>query len=338
MESNGPARTNEASPNGPPLVEVDHLTKYFPITTGFLARKVGDVQAVNDVSFTVARGETLGLVGESGSGKTTVGRCILWLEEPTSGEITFDGIRLSEVSAAERRRLRRRMQIIWQDPYGSLNPRKKVSEILGEPLRVHRLVSTRIEERARVEELLERVGLRPAMADRFPHEFSGGQRQRIGIARALTVQPEFIVADEPVSALDVSIQAQLLNLMKDLQDELGLTYLFVAHDLSVVRNVSDRIAVMYLGKLMEVADSTALTSEPLHPYTQALISAVPIPDATIEKKRERIILQGAIPSPADPPSGCVFHTRCSWAIPECSQVVPPLREVSPGRWVACIRV
>ena len=261
----------------PPLVQVDHLTKHFPITTGFLARQIGEVKAVSDVSFTVARGETLGLVGESGSGKTTVGRCVLWLEEPTSGEIRYDGVPLASVSKAERRRLRRRMQIVWQDPFGSLNPRKKVADAIGEPIMVHGLASSADERRERVDELLRRVGLRPAMGDRYPFEFSGGQRQRIGIARALAVQPEFIVADEPVSALDVSIQAQLLNLMKDLQEELGLTYLFVAHDLSVVRNVSDRIAVMYLGKLMEVAEAEALTSNPLHPYSKALLSAVPIP-------------------------------------------------------------
>ena len=322
----------------PPLIQVDHLIKHFPITSGFLARQIGEVKAVSDVSFTVARGETLGLVGESGSGKTTVGRCVLWLEEPTSGEIRYDGVPLASMSKGERRRLRRRMQIVWQDPFGSLNPRKKVADAIGEPIMVHGLASSADERRERVDELLRRVGLRPAMANRYPFEFSGGQRQRIGIARALAVQPEFIVADEPVSALDVSIQAQLLNLMKDLQEELGLTYLFVAHDLSVVRNVSDRIAVMYLGKLMEVAEAEALTSNPLHPYSKALLSAVPIPDAAVERTRERTILEGAIPSPAAPPSGCVFHTRCPSAIPECSQVVPPMREVAPNRWAACIRI
>ena len=319
------------------ILEVRNLKMYFPINAGFiLQRRVGDIKAVDDVSFFVRRGETLGLVGESGSGKTTIGRCILQLEKPTNGEVVYEGTDVTKVSKEELRALRRQMQIIFQDPYSSLNPRMKVLDIVGEALTIHRLVKNRREYRSRVGELLQQVGLNPEMANRYPHEFSGGQRQRIGVARALAVQPEFIVADEPVSALDVSIQAQLINLLKDLQQDLGLSYLMIAHDLAIVRHVSDRIAVMYLGKLMEVASWTDLYETPLHPYTKALLSAVPIPDPDIESDRERIILQGGIPSPANPPSGCVFHTRCPVAIEECKHTVPELREVTPDHWAACI--
>ena len=321
------------------ILEVRNLKMYFPINAGFiLQRRAGDIKAVDDVSFFVRRGETLGLVGESGSGKTTIGRCILQLEKPTNGEVVYEGTDVTKVSREELRALRRRMQIIFQDPYSSLNPRMKVLDIVGEALTIHRLVRNKRDYRLRVGELLQQVGLNPEMANRYPHEFSGGQRQRIGVARALAVQPEFIVADEPVSALDVSIQAQLINLLKDLQQDLGLSYLMIAHDLAIVRHVSDRIAVMYLGKLMEVASWTDLYETPLHPYTKALLSAVPIPDPDIESERERIILQGGIPSPANPPSGCVFHTRCPVAIDECKTTVPELREVTPDHWAACIRV
>jgi oligopeptide transport system ATP-binding protein len=321
------------------LIEVRNLKMHFPITSGVIfQRRVGEVKAVDGVSFTVKRGETLGLVGESGSGKTTVGRCILQLDKPTSGEVYFDGVDLVTLNRAQMRPIRRRIQVIFQDPYSSLNPRIKVGDIIGEPLSLHRIVNSREEYRQRVAELLHLVGLHPLMADRYPHEFSGGQRQRIGVARALAVSPEFVVADEPVSALDVSIQAQLINLLSDLQQKLGLTYLFIAHDLAVVRHISDRIAVMYLGKIMEVAGRDSLCEEPLHPYTKALLSAVPIPDPDLESKRERIILQGGIPSAVNPPSGCVFRTRCPIAIEACSQTVPPLREVKPNHWAACIRL
>ena len=319
------------------ILEVRNLKMYFPITAGFiLQRRVGDIKAVDDVSFYVKRGETLGLVGESGSGKTTIGRCILQLEKPTNGEVVFEGTDVTRVGGEELRAIRRRMQIIFQDPYSSLNPRMKVLDIVGEALTIHRLAKNKREYRLRVGELLQQVGLNPEMANRYPHEFSGGQRQRIGVARALAVQPEFIVADEPVSALDVSIQAQLINLLKDLQQDLGLSYLMIAHDLAIVRHVSDRIAVMYLGKLMEVATWTDLYETPLHPYTKALLSAVPIPDPDIESERERIILQGGIPSPANPPSGCVFHTRCPVAVEECKHTVPELREITKDHWAACI--
>lgn len=321
------------------ILEVRNLKKYFPISAGFiLQRRVGDIKAVDDVNFFVRRGETLGLVGESGSGKTTIGRCIIQLEKPTEGEVIFEGTDVTKVSREELRAIRRRIQIIFQDPYSSLNPRMKVLDIVGEALTIHRLVKNKRDYRLRVGELLQQVGLNPEMANRYPHEFSGGQRQRIGVARALAVEPQFIVADEPVSALDVSIQAQLINLLKDLQQELGLSYLMIAHDLAIVRHVSDRIAVMYLGKLMEVASWTNLYENPLHPYTTALLSAVPIPDPDIESERDRIILQGGIPSPANPPSGCVFHTRCPIAIEECKHTVPEMREITPDHWAACIRV
>lgn len=323
------------SENATPLIKVNNLKKWFPIRGGILSRTVGYVKAVNDVSFYVNRGEVLGLVGESGSGKTTVGRTILRLIEPTEGEVVFDGTDVVALSKAELRPFRRRMQIIFQDPFASLNPRMTVGDIIAEPLIIHKLVKTPQERTDRVAELLKLVGLSPDHMRRYPHEFSGGQRQRIGIARALAVDPDFIVADEPVSALDVSIQAQVVNLLQDLKDELGLTLLFIAHDLAVVEYVSDRIAVMYLGKIMEMAPAKELYTNPQHPYTEALLSAVPVPDPTI--KRERIVLEGDIPSPINPPSGCVFRTRCRYAIPECAETVPELREVSPGHYKACIR-
>jgi oligopeptide transport system ATP-binding protein len=325
--------------NGNILVDVQHLKMYFPITSGIiLQRRIGSIKAVDDVSFFIRRGETLGLVGESGCGKTTAGRCILQLYKPTAGEVYFDGVNMMKLRPHQLRAMRRRMQIIFQDPYSSLNPRMNAGNIIGEPLIVHKIVRGRREYRERVAELLTVVGLNPYMADRFPHEFSGGQRQRIGIARALAVKPSFIVCDEPVSALDVSIQAQILNLLEDLQAQFGLTYLFIAHDLSVVRHISDRVAVMYLGHLVEVATRADIYENPLHPYTKALLSAVPIPDPIVEAKRERIILHGDVPSPARPPSGCVFHTRCPIAVEDCRKIVPELREVGRDHWVACIRV
>ncbi len=318
------------------LVEVNNLTKYFPITSGFLLRKkVADIKAVDGVTFGIHRGETLGLVGESGSGKTTVGKCILQLYRPTSGEITFGGKDLTKLSDKELSPMRRKLQVIFQDPYDSLNPRLTAADIIGEPLSIHKDVTGR-EYDNRVAELLETVGLAPYMADRYPHEFSGGQRQRIGVARALALQPEFIVCDEPLSALDVSIQAQIVNLLDDLQQKFGLSYLFISHDLSVVRHISHRVAVMYLGKVMEIASRDDLYKEPLHPYTQALLSAVPIPDPAVEAKRQVIVLKGEVPSPINPPSGCVFHTRCPKAFDACSKVVPLLENVDGGHQVACL--
>ena len=320
------------------LLEVKHLKMYFPVTSGIIVqKKVADVKAVDDVSFFIRKGETLGLVGESGCGKTTTGRAILQLYKPSAGEIMFEGRDLCKLSGGDMRAMRRKMQIIFQDPYGSLNPRMTCGSIIGEPLIVHHLVKNRKEYQEQVAELLRIVGLNPYMADRYPHEFSGGQRQRIGIARALAVKPNFIVCDEPVSALDVSIQAQVINLLEELQEEFHLTYLFIAHDLSVVRHISDRVAVMYLGKIVEIANRDELYENPLHPYTKALLSAVPIPDPVVEAKRERIILTGDVPSPLRPPPGCNFHTRCPIAIPECKDMVPQLREVSKDHWVACIR-
>lgn len=321
------------------LLEVSDLKMYFPVTSGIIfQKKIADIKAVDDVSFTIKKGETLGLVGESGCGKTTTGRCILQLYKPTAGGVKFQGQDLTSLSNSEMRQMRREMQVIFQDPYGSLNPRMTCGDIVGEPLTVHKLTSSKGEYRDRVSELLTTVGLSPYMSDRYPHEFSGGQRQRIGIARALAVNPSFIVCDEPVSALDVSIQAQVINLLEDLQDELGLTYLFIAHDLSVVRHISDRIAVMYLGHIVEIADRHELYDNPLHPYTQALLSAVPIPDPSVEAERDRIILSGDVPSPMSPPEGCVFHTRCLQAADDCQIEMPELREVSPDHWVACIKV
>lgn len=331
--------TQAKSRTGPDvLLEVRRLCKYFSLTSGvILQRVVGLIKAVDDVSFFIRKGETLGLVGESGSGKTTTGRCILQLDRPTSGEVFFEGRDLAGVDENELRPMRRKIQVIFQDPYSSLNPRMTIGQIVGESLLVHRVVQGKAEYRERVQDLLSVVGLNPAMADRFPHELSGGQRQRVGVARALSVEPSFIVCDEPVSALDVSIQAQIINLLEDLQAQFDLTYLFIAHDLSVVRHISDRVAVMYLGKIAEVADRRELYENPLHPYTRALLAAVPIPDPAVEATRERVILKGEVPSPLNPPSGCVFHPRCPIAIPECSQVIPELREVSANHWVACIR-
>ena len=315
------------------LLEVKNLTKHFPITRGIVFQKVvGLNKAVDDVSFEIQRGETLGLVGESGCGKSTLGRTVLRLLEATAGEVWFEGRNILELNNHEMRELRRDMQIIFQDPYASLNPRMTVGDIIGEPLLIHNLATGKALEQ-RVKELLSVVGLSGQHARRYPHEFSGGQRQRIGVARALAVNPKIIVCDEPVSALDVSIQAQVINLLQDLQKEFGLTYLFIAHDLAVVKHISDRVAVMYLGQLVELTTKGELYDNPLHPYTKALLSAIPIPDP--EKKRERILLEGDVPSPINPPPGCHFHTRCRYAIPECSEMVPEWREVKPGHFVAC---
>jgi len=320
------------------LLDIRDMQVHFPVMAGFIiSRKIADNKAVDGVTFTVRRGETLGLVGESGCGKSTTGRAILQLYKPTGGKVFFNGIDMSTLRGNDMRMLRRKMQMIFQDPYASLNPRMSVRDIIGEPLLIHKLGSA-AERRERVAELMRIVGLNPYYATRFPHEFSGGQRQRIGIARALAVSPDFIVCDEPVSALDVSIQAQIINLLEELQEQFGLTYLFIAHDLAVVRHISDRVAVMYLGKLMELADRNEIYDNPLHPYTKALLSAVPIPDPALERKRERIILTGDVPSSLRPPRGCVFHTRCPIAIDECRQVIPEWREVETGHWVACHRV
>jgi len=328
-----PARSSDSV-----LLDVRDLKMYFPVTAGIIfQRKVADVKAVDGISFAIRRGETLGLVGESGCGKSTTGRAILQLYRPTAGQVLFDGRDLCGMKGKELRLFRRRMQMIFQDPYASLNPRMSIGSIIGEPLAIHKLASGK-RRRERIQELMRIVGLNPYYANRYPHEFSGGQRQRIGVARALAVEPDFIVCDEPVSALDVSIQAQIINLLEDLQERFGLTYLFIAHELSVVRHISDRVAVMYLGKLMEMADRLELYENPLHPYTKALLSAVPIPDPQIEATRERIILHGDVPSPMSPPSGCVFHTRCPIAVEECREYVPEWREKSPGHRVACWRV
>jgi oligopeptide transport system ATP-binding protein len=316
------------------LLEVKGLKKYFPIKKGIFSRTVGYVKAVDDVSFTIRRGETLGLVGESGCGKTTAGRSILRLIEPTAGSVKFEGEEVTDMSSARLREMRRKMQIIFQDPYSSLNPRITVGGMLTEILKVHGLRKTEAETKDRVEELLKLVGLNPLHARRYPHEFSGGQRQRIGIARALSVEPSFIVCDEPVSALDVSIQSQVLNLLMDLQERFGLTYLFIAHDLSVVKHISDRVAVMYLGEVVEITDYKSLYADPKAPYTQALLSAVPV--ANPRGKRQRIVLTGDVPSPANVPSGCYFHPRCPKVMPECSQVHPLLGANAPGHEVRCL--
>ncbi|MDE2924871.1 MAG: dipeptide ABC transporter ATP-binding protein [Acidobacteriota bacterium] len=318
----------------PELVRVEGLKQYYPVNRGVLFRRqVGAVRAVDGISFLIRRGETLGLVGESGCGKSSTGRAILQLQRPTAGRVFLDGVELTELKGGALRRMRRRMQMIFQDPYASLNPRMTAGQILSEPLEIHQLARGRRQERVR--ELMELVGLNPGYADRYPHEFSGGQRQRIGIARALALQPDFIICDEPVSALDVSIQAQVINLLEDLQEQFGLTYLFIAHDLSMVRHISDRVAVMYLGRIVELASRDDLYESPLHPYTQALISAVPLPDPDLETHRSRIVLKGDPPDPADPPAGCNFCTRCPVAVDRCHREDPPLQEVRPGHWAAC---
>jgi len=317
------------------LVQVVGLRKYFPITQGIIFQhKVADVKAVDGLDFGIREGETLGLVGESGCGKSTTGRTILQLYRPTAGEVYFQGKDLVKLEGEELRKMRRNMQMIFQDPYASLNPRMTVGDIIGEPLEVHTIAKGK-EKKERIQELLQIVGLNPYFVNRYPHEFSGGQRQRIGVARALAVNPAFIVCDEPISALDVSIQAQIINLLEELQEKFHLTYLFIAHDLSVVRHISDRIAVMYLGKIVELTDRTSLYANPLHPYTKALLSAVPIPDPDVEEKRERIILVGDVPSPVNPPSGCRFHTRCPLAIDICKRVDPEFRDVGGRHFVAC---
>jgi oligopeptide transport system ATP-binding protein len=322
------------------ILSVRNLKKHFPISAGFIVqRQVGAVRAVDDISFDVYRGETLGLVGESGCGKSTTGRTILQLYKPTAGEVLFEGQNLAQLPSESMRQMRKQMQIIFQDPFASLNPRMTVGSIISEPLIIHNLYPNKKERQGFVEDLMRRVGLNPNFINRYPHEFSGGQRQRIGIARALALNPKFIVCDEPISALDVSIQAQVVNLLEDLQKELGLTYLFIAHDLSMVRHICDRVAVMYLGKIVELGPTDEVYDNPLHPYTQALLSAVPVPDPASEEKRRRIIITGDLPSPANPPRGCNFSTRCPVAFDLCRQEPDPeLLEVSPGHFVACHRV
>jgi len=322
-----------------PLLEVRGLQMHFAITEGImLSRKVGEVKAVDGVDFSIARGETLGLVGESGCGKTTTGRCILRLEKPTQGQILYDGKDISRLAPRELVGLRRKMQVIFQDPYSSLNPRMKVGEIIAEPIRVHGLEPDPRRRRDKVSDLLSVCGLDPKFVDRYPHEMSGGQRQRVGIARALAMDPEFIVCDEAVSALDVSIQAQVVNLLEDLRERFNLTYLFIAHDLSVVRHLCQRVAVMYLGRIVEMAESDELFDNPMHPYTQALLSAVPVPDPRVEARRQFRPAKGEVPSPINPPSGCVFHPRCPMAVENCKKARPELREMRPGHWVACSEV
>ncbi|HHX74750.1 MAG TPA: dipeptide ABC transporter ATP-binding protein [Firmicutes bacterium] len=322
------------------ILKVNDLKMYFPVTRGLLKKKVAEIKAVDGVSFELKRGETLGLVGESGCGKTTVGRCISRLYQPTGGEIIFEGEDIATLPEKNLKRVRRNVSMIFQDPYSSLDPRQSAGSIVGEPLIVHKIAKDREDYHRRVEKLFQIVGLDPALMNRYPHEFSGGQRQRIGIARSLACNPSLIICDEPVSALDVSIQAQIINLLMDLKEEgdTQLTYIFIAHDLSVVKHISDRIAVMYLGRIVELTTPKELYENPLHPYTQALLSAVPVPDPEIEEKRERIILEGEVPSPMNPPSGCALHQRCPIAIPECSKVVPPLRDCGGDHQVACIRV
>ena len=319
------------------LVEVENLVTYFPIFSGVLQKKTGEVKAVDDISFFIRKGETLGLVGESGGGKTTTGRSILKLEEPTSGSVIFDGKNLIDMKGEVLRKMRAKMQPIFQDPFASLNPRMNVGDIIGEPLEVHNLAKGK-ELTDKVNDLLEKVGLAPEMADRYPHEFSGGQRQRIGIARALSASPSFIVCDEAVSALDVSIQGQIIKLLIKLREELNLTYLFISHDLSVVRHISDRVAVMYLGKIVEITTSDQIYSNPKHPYTISLLSAVPIPDPAVDRTRKRIMLKGDVPSPINPPSGCPFHTRCQMAVETCSSLDQKLRNMGEEHWVPCDQV
>ena len=322
-----------------PLLEVRGLKMHFPITEGIIARrKIGEVKAVDGVNLTIRRGETMGLVGESGCGKTTMGRCILRLETPTDGAILYDGVNIGGLDRKALTALRRRIQVIFQDPYSSLNPRQKVGTIIGEPMKVHGIEPNATKREARVRELLRTCGLNPNFTDRYPHEMSGGQRQRVGIARALAVDPEFIVCDEAVSALDVSIQAQVINLLEDLREKFNLTYLFIAHDLSVVRHLCQRVAVMYLGHVVELASCDEVFDNPLHPYTQALLAAVPVPDPTVEADRSFQPLTGEVPSPINPPSGCVFNPRCPIAVESCRQTIPELRELRPGHWVACSQV
>jgi oligopeptide transport system ATP-binding protein len=319
------------------LLRVENLKKYFPITRGVFQRHVGDIKAVDGISFFVRRGETLGLVGESGCGKTTTGRTILQLYRPTEGQVYFEGQDLSVTKGEQLRRMRRRMQMIFQDPYASLNPRMTIGSIVGEPLEVHNIAKGK-EKRERVQELLRLVGLNPYFINRYPHEFSGGQRQRIGVARALALNPLFIVCDEPVSSVDVSIQAQIVNLLEDLQAQFDMAYLFIAHDLSMVRHISDRVAVMYLGKIVELTGRAELYENPLHPYTQALLSAVPIPDPVVEERRQRTILEGDVPSPANPPEGCNFNPRCPVVMDICKKEEPEFKEVGGEHWAACHRV
>jgi oligopeptide transport system ATP-binding protein len=325
--------------NPTPLLEVKGLRMHFPVTEGLVRRRVvGEVKAVDGIDFTVGRGETMGLVGESGCGKTTTGRCILRLEKPTGGQIIYDGADMSKVEGQALRNLRKRVQVVFQDPYSSLNPRMKIGSIIAEPMKVHGVEPDAKRRDARVKELLSVCGLSPRFADRYPHEMSGGQRQRVGIARALALNPEFIVCDEPVSALDVSIQAQVVNLLEDLREKFGLTYLFIAHDLSVVRHLCQRVAVMYLGHIVEQADADTLFDNPMHPYTQALLAAVPVPDPSVEQGRDFRPVKGEVPSPINPPSGCVFHPRCPMAVERCRNERPEPREIRPGHIVACSEV
>jgi len=320
-------------------LEVQDLKMFFPVTRGLLRKKIAEIKAVNEVSFKIMRDETLGLVGESGCGKTTVGRCTLRQYEPTGGRIIFDGENISSYPKKRLRKIRRKMALVFQDPYSSLDPRQAAGRIVGEPLKIHKMCASKGEYNDRVEALFRMVGLDPAMMDRYPHEFSGGQRQRIGLARALACEPSLIVCDEPVSALDVSIQAQIINLLDSLKEKIrGLSYLFIAHDLSVVKHVSDRVAVMYLGRILEITQSQTLYENPLHPYTRALLSAIPIADPFVEEKRENIILKGEVPSSLNPPTGCAFHPRCFMAVPECSRTEPELRDINADHRVACIRV
>ncbi len=321
------------------LIEVRGLKMYFPVTEGIImTRTVAEVKAVDGIDFYIKKGETLGLVGESGCGKTTTGRCILQLEKATAGEILYNGQDLTKLTQKEMSPIREKIQVIFQDPFSSLNPRMKIGDIIGEPIKVHEIISDKDERDNRVRELLSLCGLNPKFSDRYPHEMSGGQRQRVGIARALALNPEFIICDEAVSALDVSIQAQVINLLEDLRDEFGLTYLFISHDLSVIRHLCHRVAVMYLGKIVELADCDELYDNPLHPYTRALLAAVPIPDPTVEAKRAHEVVKGEVPSPINPPSGCVFHPRCPLVVDSCSKAVPEFREIKPGHWVACTEV
>jgi oligopeptide transport system ATP-binding protein len=339
MDAPAPATSPTQTLNDDTLIEVRNLKMFFPITEGaIIPRVVAHVKAVNGITFDIKRGETLGLVGESGCGKTTTGRCILQLEKATDGEIIYDGKDLTKLNKQEMRPMRQRIQVIFQDPYSSLNPRMTIGDIIAEPMMVHKTEPDAAARQKRVRELLGVCGLNPKFAERYPHEMSGGQRQRVGIARALAVKPEFIICDEAVSALDVSIQAQVINLLEDLRDQFNLTYLFISHDLSVVRHLCQRVAVMYLGNMVELAETDELFDTPLHPYTQALLEAVPIPDPEIEQARAHKIIKGEIPSPINPPPGCVFHPRCPIAVAECKQHIPEFREVKPGHWVACSQV